>query len=123
MDKILQPHSNKDRIFYVNIPDKQVFYYQTVGSRDRKYLFMSDYSPSVFKYFKSKGRRLPDSGFYLTIGDLYRFHKYHNKKPTHTLERVPLWVDFVLREVRALEQTIPVSVHTTTKECSDERIA
>lgn len=126
MEKIHLKHSDKDRIACLSISNKQVFYYQAVNSRVRKYLFESKFSYSVYKYFCKKGRSLPDGGFYLTVADLYRFRDYHNVKLTHTLERLPAWIDYVLtNDTCAIKQTVPVCcpVHTMINECSDERAA
>ena len=126
MKRIHEKHSNKDRIICVSIPGCQQFYYQKAGSSDRAYLFETDYSGSVFAFFRDKGRNLAGRGFSLTIKELYEVHDYHNVKLTHTLERIPVWIDYILKEdIRVPEQDAPapVSVHTVTRACSDERAA
>ena len=119
-------HNNKDRIVCVNTQSKQTFYYQAKGNNELKYLFAAKASPSVSDYFHNKGHRVSDDTSYLTVGELYRFRDYHNHKSTHTLERIPSWVDYVLTYEYYVIEPIAVSQHLECNhynEYEDERAA
>jgi len=115
-------HSNKDRIICIDEQNKLFFYYQVRGVGGLKYLFEMKSSPSVFQYFHSKGHSTADNEAYLTIGELYNFHDYHNVKLAHTLERIPGWIDYVLTYEFEVEQTVKCSQYDVGT-YEDERAA
>ena len=47
MKKMKAKHNEKDRIVCVSLPGKQSFYYQPVGTKERLWLFDTDFSGSV----------------------------------------------------------------------------
>lgn len=98
MKKIKCSHSNKDRIICVSTFGQHEFFYQPVGSSDRYRLFEMDFSISIFQYFRKYGNRMPDYGFGLTIGELYRFKAHYNYKLSHLMDLLPGQVDRVLRK-------------------------
>ena len=119
-------HSNKDRIVCIDTQGKQTFYYQAKGNNEIKYLFAAKASPSVSDYFHNKGHRVSDDTSYLTVGELYRFRDYHNYKLTHTLERIPSWVDYVLTHEDHVIEPIVVAQYperNNYNEYADERAA
>lgn len=127
MKKIKSDFNQKDRVVCVTVQGGHEFYYQPVGSKERILLFVTDdFSHSVFAYFRDKGRNMTGRGFSITLKELYQFHDYHNVKLAHTLERIPIWIDYILKNnPRILEQTapVPVPVHTIIHERVDERAA
>ena len=78
MNRIKRRHSDKDRVVCVSIPSKQWFYYQPARGNHRVYLFETEFSGSVFAYFRDRGRNLADRGFSLTIQELYEHHCRRN---------------------------------------------
>ena len=52
MKKMKAKHHEKDRIVCVSLPGKQSFYYQPVGTKERLWLFDTDFSGSVFVFFR-----------------------------------------------------------------------
>lgn len=123
MKKIREKHSDRDRIICVSLPGYHQFYYQAKGSQKRKYLFETDFSGSVFAFFREKGCNMSGCGFSLTIKQLYQFHNYSNVKLARIMERIPAWIDFVLKEELELERVVPEPIYTIAKECSDEHVA
>lgn len=120
MKKVKEEHSNKDRIICVTIPNHLQFFYQAEGSRGREYLFETDFSGSVFAYFRERGCKLSDQIFSISIRELYTFRDYHNVRLRKTLERLPILIDYVLRENRlyALEQAGLVYDRVISRDCA-----
>lgn len=77
MNRIKRRHSDKDRVVCVSIPSKQWFYYQPARGNHRVYLFETEFSGSVFAYFRDRGR---------------------NPKIDFLLRRLPGAIDRALRE-------------------------
>lgn len=98
MNRIKRKYSNKDRVVCVSIPGKQWFYYQPAGGSHRVYLFETEFSGSVFAYFRDRGRNLADRGFSLTIQELYEHHCRRNPKIDFLLRRLPRAIDRAMRE-------------------------
>lgn len=99
MKKINKKHDDKDRIICVTEPGTHKFYYQPVGTKDRIWLFNTkSFSGSVFAFFRKYGRCLDGNGFGMTIKELYEIGKGHNVKINKILDRIPVMVEFVLRE-------------------------
>ena len=99
MKKIKASFNQKDRVVCVTGQGFHKFYYQPVGSKERIQLFTTDdFSGSVFDYFRDKGRNMNDRGFSLTIKELYEFKRFHNVKLTNVINRIPMKIDYVLRE-------------------------
>ena len=107
MNRIKRRHSDKDRVVCVSIPSKQWFYYQPARGNHRVYLFETEFSGSVFAYFRDRGRNLADRGFSLTIQELYEHHCRRNPKIDFLLRRLPGAIDRALREGRS-----DLSVHS-----------
>lgn len=100
MKKIKNSSVNqKDRIVCVTVTGAHEFYYQPCKSKERLYLFTTDFSGSVFTYFRDNGRCMYGCGFSLTIRELYEGCKmYHNPKIGKIFDRLPGMIDYVLRE-------------------------
>ncbi|KIR01328.1 hypothetical protein P261_00142 [Lachnospiraceae bacterium TWA4] len=105
MRKINERHSDKDRIVCVSLADKQKFYYQPHKSNNRIWLFDTEFSGSVFAYFRKKGRNIADRGFSLTIREIYQFNNYKNEKMARVFQRIPVQVNYVLKnEIYAVNE-------------------
>jgi len=98
MKKMKAKHHEKDRIVCVSLPGKQSFYYQPVGTKERLWLFDTDFSGSVFVFFRQNGRCLEGRGFSLTCKELYKIGYGRNKKINKILGRIPAQADYMLRE-------------------------
>ena len=99
MRKIRANIDPKDRVVLVSTKNRQVFYYQPRGTKARYLLFQMNHSYyPAFSYFRDRGRRLEDRGFSITIKELYEFRRYQDGKLTHTLERIPLMIEYVIQE-------------------------
>lgn len=99
MKKINMKHDNKDRIICVTENGKHKFYFQSVGTKERLWLFdTKDFSGSVFAFFRKYGRNLENIGFSMTLRELYAAGNGHNVKINKVLDRIPVQVDYVLRE-------------------------
>lgn len=99
MKKIKASFDQKDRIVCVTNQGCHEFYYQPVGSKKRILLFMTDeFSGSVFAYFREKGRNINGREFSLTLRELYEFKRFYNVKLTTVINRIPVMIDYVLRE-------------------------
>ena len=98
MRKMKEKHNQKDRIVCVSLPGKQSFYYQPVGTKECLWLFDTDFSGSVFAFFRQKGRCLEGRGFSLTCKELFEIGYGRNKKINKILDRIPAQADYVLRE-------------------------
>ena len=98
--------SQKDRIVCESIPNKLRFSYKAVGTNEEMYLFETDYSPSLYQYFRNTGRRDGTNALSMTISQFYCFREYHNKKLAKTLERIPAMIDYVLMEAAWDKQTV-----------------
>ena len=98
MRKMKEKHNEKDRIVCVALPGKQSFYYQPVGTKERLWLFDTDFSGSVFAFFRKNGRCLDGRGFSLTCRELYKLGCGRNPKINKVLDRIPAQADYVLRE-------------------------
>lgn len=99
MKKIKASFDQKDRIVCVTNQGCHEFYYQPVGSKKRILLFMTnEFSGSVFAYFREKGRNINGRGLSLTLRELYEFKRFYNVKLTTVINRIPVMIDYVLRE-------------------------
>lgn len=100
MKKIKNVNLNqKDRVVCVTVPHSHEFYYQPANTKERAFLFATDdFSGAVFRYFQSKGRNINDRGYSLTIKELYEFKEYHKPKLSRVINRIPLMIEYVLRE-------------------------
>lgn len=126
MRKIKACVNQKDRVVCVSVLGGQEFRYQPCGSKERTLLFTTDFSVSVFTYFRDKGLNMGEGGFSLTIKELYEFKRYYNTKLTNVIERIPSAIDCVLRNrIREREEakSVPISLrkksgydHCETKE-------
>lgn len=119
MKKIKASFDQKDRIVCVTNQDCHEFYYQPVGSKKRILLFMTDeFSGSVFAYFRDKGRSINGRGFSLTLRELYEFRHFYNVKLTTVITRIPVMIDYVLRERLKQKEAEKKSI-TTRKKATD----
>lgn len=99
MKKIKANYDKKDRVVCVTERGRHEFYYQPAGSNERMLLFTTnEFSGSVFAYFRDNGRNMNGRGFSLTVRELYNFKLFHNKKLTKVINRIPVMIDYVLRE-------------------------
>ena len=106
MRKIKTDISQKDRIVCESIPDKLRFCYRAAAEKKNTFLFDTDFSYSIFQYFREHGRREGNNALSITISQFYCFRDYHNKKLAKTLERIPTMVDFVLTEAAWDKQAV-----------------
>lgn len=99
MKKINANINQKDRVICVTVNGGHEFYYQPARSNERILLFTRDeFSGSVFSFFRDNGRNLSGRGYSLTIKELYEFRKFKNPKLTRVIERIPVMIEYVLRE-------------------------
>ena len=99
MKKIKASFDQKDRVVCVTNKSCHKFYYQPVDSREQILLFITDESSdSVEAYFRKRGRKMNGRGPSLTIRELYEFKYFHNKKLTTVINRIPMMIDYVIRE-------------------------
>lgn len=99
MKRINKKHDNKDRIICVSEIGKHRFYFQPVGTKERFWLFdTKNYSGSIFAFFRKYGRNLNDIGFSMAIKELYEIGNGRNVKINKILDRIPVQVEYVLRE-------------------------
>ena len=100
MKRIKMKHDNKDRIICISEERKNhTFYYQPAGTSEQIWLFTTKrFSHSVFVFFYKYGRCLDGVGFSLTLKELYEFGNNHNPKISKIFERIPMQVEYVLRE-------------------------
>lgn len=114
MKKIKVKHDNKDRIICVSKTGKHKFYFQSVGTKERLWLFdTKNFSGSVFAFFRKHGRNLDDIGFSMTVKELYEVSNGHNVKINKILDRIPTQVEYVLREREEIVQLpcVTATVH------------
>ena len=105
--KKINKKDNKDRIICVSESGKHKFYYHPVGTKDRLWLFNTkNFSRSVFIFFRKHGRCLDGIGFSITIKELYEVGNNHNAKISKILERIPVQVEYVIRENEELIQNL-----------------
>jgi len=119
MKKIKANVNQKDRVICINVPGFQEFYYQAFGEKEHIPLFVTDFSGSVFTYFRDTGRQTNVREFYLTLKEIYQFDRFYNVKLTRVMERIPKEVDHVLRERKRVAEEIdkgivPCEVVTNT---------
>lgn len=99
MKKIKASFDQKDRVVCVTNQGCHEFYYQPVESGERILLFVTDeFSGSVWTYFRDRGRNVNGRGFSLTIRELYEFKRFDNVKLTTVINRIPVMINYVLRE-------------------------
>lgn len=79
---------NNDRVLARSGPDVLHFFYKG-ADRKEVYLFTTDYSPSVYDYFRDRGK---------TIRQMYRFRDWHNPRLSKTVSRVPNAVKYAITE-------------------------
>ena len=121
MKKIKASFDQKDRVVCVTEQGYHEFYYQPVGSKTRILLFVTDeFSGSVWAYFRDRGRNMGGRGFSLTIRELYDFKLYHNAKLTRIINRIPVMIDYVLRE-RLEQKEAEKKTITKSKEVMRDR--
>ena len=101
MKKIKTSFNQKDRVVCVSVPGAHEFYYQPYRAKARTFLFKTDFSGSVWAFFRDKGRNMDDRGFSLTLNQIYEFKAYHNIKLARIINRIPVIVDYILREKHA----------------------
>lgn len=105
--------SQKDRIVCASLPDKLRFSYRAADETENTFLFDTDFSYSIFQYFRDHGRRDGTNVMSMTIGQAYRHPKY-NKKLTKFFERLPKMIDYVLKEVPWDKQAVKTYQDTRT---------
>lgn len=115
--------SQKDRIVCESIPNKLRFSYKAAGTNAGMYLFETDYSPSLYQYFRNTGRRDGANALSMTISQFYCFREYHNKKLAKTLERIPAMVDYVLEAAWDKQIVKPYRADRTYSYEYDDRAA
>ena len=129
MKKIKASFDQKDRVVCVTDQGYHKFFYQPVGSKERILLFVTnEFSGSVFAYFRDKGRNMNGRGFSLTIRELYEYKRFRNVKLTTVINRIPVMIDYVLRErleqKEAEKKTITTSMETAhSRDCEDRELA
>ena len=112
MRKINMSHDNKDRIICVSGSGKLKFYYQPFGTRERIWFFdTKNFSSSVFAFFCKYGRCLDDIGFSMTIKEIYEISNKRNVKLTRIIERIPIQVEYVLRESNGFIQMPCIDIY------------
>ncbi len=110
MKKINALHNDQDRIICKTNCGKHEFFYQPVGTREKLWLFSTAFSGSIFTYFRDCGRRMDESGFSLTLKELYKFKGYRNYKLANLMDRIPKQVEYAIKEVyRAPKKIITAS--------------
>ncbi|MBE6752756.1 MAG: hypothetical protein E7559_00130 [Ruminococcaceae bacterium] len=98
MKRLDNLRSTKDRIICVSEPNTLCFYYQPVGSGERIFLFRSKaFNATVFNHFRKMGRRAPERGYSLTIGELYSFRK-DNPRLLQTINHIFLVLRSLLQD-------------------------
>lgn len=129
MKKINAKHDNKDRVICVTVTGKHRFYYQPAGTRERIWLFDTKaFYGSVFGFFRKNGRNLEGTGFSMTIKELYEKGRKYEGKIGKQMERIPVQIDYVLRE-NALDEKVYERVVHPEKEldydyaAGEERVA
>ena len=120
MKMMKEKNNEKDRIVCVSLPRKQSFYYQPVGTKERLWLFDTDFSEVVFAFFRQNGRCLEGRGFSLTCKELYKIGYGRSKKINKILDRIPVQADYVLREyVNAIIQSPRIDAARYCRETDD----
>lgn len=119
MKKMKAKHHEKDRIVCVSLPGKQSFYYQPVGTKERLWLFDTDFSGSVFVFFRQNGRCLEGCGFSLICKELYKIGYGRNKKINKILGSIPAQADYVLREYANVIQSPRMDADRYWRETAD----
>jgi len=76
---------NNDRILARSGLDVLHFYYK--GAKKTEYLFTTPYSPSVYAYFRDRGK---------TIRQIYQFREWHNLRLSKTISRIPSAVKYAI---------------------------
>lgn len=89
MKRINAQVNSNDRVVISTAPGRLHFYYKEAGQGNRVYLYTSDFSGSVFAFFRNGGR---------TIGELYRFNGWHNPKLAKVMERLPRMIEYAVTE-------------------------
>lgn len=87
--------SQRDRIVCESVPNMLRFSYKAAGKNEEMYLFETDYSPSLYQYFRDNGRKDGINALSMTISQAHQHPKY-NKKLTKFFERLPKMIDYVL---------------------------
>lgn len=105
MKKIKADVNQKDRIILVSVEGGHRFYYQPAGSAERVYLFeRSDFSGSLFGYFRERGKKDRIFGYSLTIKEIYEFKSYDNPRLTKIMNRIPIMIDYVINEQKEYDK-------------------
>lgn len=114
MKKIKSSQVNpKDRVVCVTIANVHEFYFQPYKSNERLHLFDKKRSPSISSFFKDCGVCLNGSDYSLTLMQLYKHRKmYCNHKIEEIFDRIPMMIQYVLRERDEMlnEQLMPYKV-------------
>ena len=112
MKRINAKHDNKDRVICVTVTGKHRFYYQPAGTRERIWLFDTKaFYGSVFGFFRKNGRNLEETGFSMTIKELDEKGRKYEGKIGKQMERIPVQIDYVLRENTLDEKVYERVVH------------
>ena len=88
------------------------FYYQPANSAKRFYLFSTKhYSPSIAAAFSESGVLVSESEFTqihsITLNEFYRLKtRRHNYALNKIFERIPVWIDDVIRYEAAVPEII-----------------
>ena len=99
MKRIKINHNDNDRIICVTEDGKHSFYYQPFGKKNRLWLFdTKNFSGSVFAFFRKHGRTNDGIGFSMTVKEFYKIENNQNVKIRKIMERIPVQVEYVLRE-------------------------
>ena len=101
--------NEKDRVICVSSSNgKQDFYFQQ-GKGERVWLFQSNFSGSVFNFFREHGH-MTELGFSLTIRQIYSLKNkaYANVKITRIFDRLPGAVNYVIAYELTDDKVLPV---------------
>lgn len=84
------------------VQGNHTFYYQPVNSAERYYLFSTKrYSPSIAAFFAERGVLMGNGQasqtHSITLGEFYRLKNHHNFALNKVFERIPVWIDDVIR--------------------------
>lgn len=104
MKKINAKCNQKDRVICVTEKCTHKFYYKPVDSKERILLFATKFSLSVLEHFREKGRSTDGNGYEMTLREFYKFKDFHNYKLSKLMERIPLMIEYVIREYFTTEE-------------------
>ncbi len=116
MKRIKATFQKNDRIVCMNVPGKHRLFYQPVGTNEQIWLLdTKEFSGSVFEYFRSKGKKMSNNCFSITINELYEFKKFKNYKLASLFDYLPKQIEYVIRERNGRENKYKTEKRKKTK--------